>query len=177
MPKLKKDEPVIFSGKLNRAIEYFVDCRDPEKAALLADMDPVQFRRFMKHEDVKQKIDKKIDLIDKATAELVAKSRMLSALFLDQHLIMATKKGAARGDVRALELGYERIGLRRDNNFMTTDQSSTQTRPHIYRVLEQTITKTEQVTQRQIIAGVPQPALEAPPMRLQRASTDEILEY
>ena len=108
--------------------------------------------------------------IDTAFAESVGKARALHAAFLDENLVVAVKAGAADGDTDALELGYDRIGLRRDKNFMTGQQSSTQTRPQIYRVLEHTITRTEEVTQREITA-------EPAPRQLERATDTEILDY
>jgi hypothetical protein len=158
------------SAKIQCAIEYYIDCRDPDRAAMLAGMDPKEFRRFMKHDDVKALIDKKTDLIDKATAKIVAEARSLNVYFLDTHLVKAAKKGAERGDVRAIELGYERIGMRRDHNFMTAQQATTQTRPQIYRVIEKT-------TERQIVAGDAPPTIDASPLRLPRADQAEILEY
>lgn len=169
------------SPQLQCAIEHYVDSRDPDRAAKLAGMEPKEFRRFMKHEDVAALIQKKLDLIDKATAQVVAQARLLNVYFLDQHLVKAAKKGAARGDVRAIELGYERIGMRRDDHFMTAQDSTGQARPQIYRVLEHTVTRTEEVKTTLLAGESPRPlasvTIDAPLLRLPRAIPEEIQEY
>ena len=173
VPRIMTPNPIVFPPKLKLAIEHYVNIspRDYKKAAELAGMDPAEFQEHLRRSPgVVLYVDDLEKKIDTAFAESVGKARALHAAFLDENLVVAVKAGAADGDTDALELGYDRIGLRRDKNFMTGQQSSTQTRPQIYRVLEHTITRTEEVTQREITA-------EPAPRQLERATDTEILDY
>jgi hypothetical protein len=149
--------------KIQRAIEYYLDTRDLAKAAVLAGIDPKDFTRVAERDEVKAEIDRRLEIEHAANAEVRAKARKLTRDFLDDQLITAVKAGSEKGDTKALELGYERLGLRRDDNFMTEAQSTPQERPReMYRVLrQQTVTTTEV---QQIEGGAPaSPALPAPP--------------
>lgn len=112
MPKYK-DEQGVFSAKLQYAIEHYIDTRDPDRAAALAGMDPAEFRRLMKHSDVKAEIKKKLDFIDIAMAEVRAKARILTADKLDASLVEVLDgvKVPANAKVRAIEVGYKRHGM------------------------------------------------------------------
>jgi hypothetical protein len=41
-----------------------------------------------------------------------------NTLLLDAQLVMAIKRGAAKGDIRAIQMGYQRLGLMRDGEFL-----------------------------------------------------------
>lgn len=106
------------SPQLQCAIEHYVDTRDPDRAAQLARMEPKEFRRFMKHEDVAALIQKKVDLVDIANAQVRAQARVLTVDKLDASLVeVLTKfKGAKtlRERVKAIEIGYKRHGALRE---------------------------------------------------------------
>jgi hypothetical protein len=99
---------------LQYAIEHYVDTRDPDRAAGLAGMEPKEFRRMMKHEDVAAIIQKKLDLVDQANAQWRAQARVLTVDRLDAALAESITKftGAKtlRDRVKAIEIGYKRHG-------------------------------------------------------------------
>jgi hypothetical protein len=51
-------------------------------------------------------------------ANLIDKAKWLNTLFLDAQLVTAIKRGAAKGDTRAIQTGYQRLGLMRDGEFL-----------------------------------------------------------
>jgi hypothetical protein len=51
-------------------------------------------------------------------AKLIDKVKWLNTLFLDAQLVTAIKRGAAKGDIRAIQMGYQRLGLMRDGEFL-----------------------------------------------------------
>lgn len=163
MPRALHQQEGVLNAKVQRAIEHYVDCRDIDRAEELAGMEKGDFARAFKRSEVQEIINRKIEAVDQAVAIARANARTLTVDHLDEKLVEAIDAGIKKGDVKAIELGYERIGMRRDGNFMTQAQSSEQTRPMVYRVLEQTVTRTEQYTQRQIESPVEEiPALPAP---------------
>lgn len=132
--------PGVFTAKIRRFIEHFLDTSDITKAAHLVGMDPGDARDIFSRPEVKAEIDRREDEQQGLLAALRAGARQLQVDFLDDQLVVAVKAGAAEGDVKAVTLGYERLGLRRDKNFMTAAQSTQQERPQVYSVLEQTVT-------------------------------------
>lgn len=107
------DTEIILPAKVARAIEHYIDSRDPDKAAMLASMDPVEFRRWMRKRVVRDKINHKIELVDQACAELRARARVLTVDKLDATLLEildAKGKNSSYPKVKALELGYKRHG-------------------------------------------------------------------
>ena len=164
VPVMMSPDVEIFPFKLKVALEhYYAQDRSHkdkaiETAATLADMDPDELRRYLKQPAVQEVVQRRLDRIDFCKAAYIAKSQVLGIEFVDANLAIAVKVAAKDGDSKPMELAYERLGIRRDKNFMTHEQSNPQSRPQIYRVLEQTITKTEQVTQRQITSQSPSSA-------------------
>lgn len=101
------------SPQLQYAIEHYVDTRDPDRAAKLAGMEPKEFRRFMRHEDVAALIQKKLDLIDLANAQMRTQARALTLDKIDAELLQVFKfKGpkTLRERVKACEIAYKRHG-------------------------------------------------------------------
>jgi hypothetical protein len=164
VPTIGSADPEILPRKLKTALEYYyVQDRSHrnkaiETAAELADMNPAELRMLLSQPAVQEIIQRRLDRIEFCKAAYAAKSQVLSLHFLDTNLVTAVKVAAMDGDSKPLELAYERLGVRRDKNFMTTEQASPQSRPQIYRVLEQTVIRTEQVTQRQITTEAPSSA-------------------
>ena len=62
------------SARLRRAIELFIDCRDMAQAALLAGMEPAEFRRLLHREDVRAEFSRRAAIMEQATAELRART-------------------------------------------------------------------------------------------------------
>ena len=180
VPTIGSADPEILPRKLKTALEYYcIQDRSHrnkaiETAAELADMNPVELRKYLSQPAVQEIVQRRLDRIDFCKAAYAAKSQVLSLHFLDTNLVTAVKVAALDGDSKPLELAYERLGVRRDKNFMTTEQANPQSRPQIYRVLEQTVTRTEQVTQREITTASPGAAGLLPSGR---NSNSEVLEY
>lgn len=110
---IKRNPPRLLPAKIQYAIEFYLDTRDIGKAALAANMDPAEFAKAMETDQVKAEIDRKLDFIDQAAAELRAKARILTADKLDATLVdvLNTKSKNLSPKVKALELGYKRHGL------------------------------------------------------------------
>jgi len=51
-------------------------------------------------------------------AKLIDQAKSLNTLLLDAQLVTAIKRGAAKGDIRAIQMGYQRLGLMRDGEFL-----------------------------------------------------------
>lgn len=147
------------SPKIQRAIEHYFDCRDVAKAGILAGFEQGEFVDIWKRSEIKEEIERRERIEDEALAMVRAHARRLTADYLDEHLVTAVKVGAEKGDTKALELGYERLGMRRDDNFMTPAQSDTKERPRdFYKVLRHTVT-----TEVRELEGAAPAALPAPP--------------
>lgn len=104
------DTEIILPAKVARAIEHYIDSRDPDKAAMLASMDPVEFRRWMRKRVVRDKINHKIELVDQACAELRARARVLTVDKLDSVIVGILDGKDKRAALKAAELGYKRHG-------------------------------------------------------------------
>jgi hypothetical protein len=52
------------------------------------------------------------------TPKLIDKAKWLQTLFLDAQLVTSIERGAAKGETRALQMGYQRLGLMRDGEFL-----------------------------------------------------------
>lgn len=140
-----------FEPAVNRFIVFFVDYdQDLARAAKTCRITVAKAKQFYRRPEVRVEIQKRLDVYLDEQAKLAAQSKKVDIRYLDSKLVIAVREGAKKGDIKALELGYERLGLRRDGNFMTQAQSTDQERPNIYRAIEQTVTQTvtQQVTQR-----------------------------
>jgi hypothetical protein len=51
-------------------------------------------------------------------AKLIDNAKWLNTLFLDAQLVMAIERCAAKGDISAIQMGYQRLGLIRDGEFL-----------------------------------------------------------
>jgi len=101
-------------AKFQRFIQHYIDTKDIDKAGLLAGMDSDDARRCYRTKDVRAAIDKQVEIIDREYAIQRAKSRNLTAEKLDAHLVQSVEKENGIARVRAMELGYKRLGLIRD---------------------------------------------------------------
>jgi hypothetical protein len=146
----KKDLP--FTGKINQFISYYVSTEDLSLAAKKCGLEVEHARRLYARKGIREAIDKRLEVVHEAQAKLVAKYRMVTVEMIDDQLVTAMKKGAQRGDPRALELGYRRMGIFRNGEFIGLDNPNEPVAagahpPPIFRV-ERTVTRTEQVTER-----------------------------
>lgn len=49
---------------------------------------------------------------------MINKDKRLNTVSLDAQLVTAIRRGAAKGDVRAIQMGYQRLGLMRNGEFL-----------------------------------------------------------
>lgn len=178
---MPKKDP--FSGSTNRFIAYYTDFEDLPKAATHAGLSLTAATKLYRDKAVRAEIDRRLDKLHGEQAKLIAKARQVTTLYLDDRLVEAVKHGAAKGDTKALELGYRRVGMFRDGEFLGVPRAD-QTTPKadaqqnmIYRAtaVERTVTRTEQVTERAELGGEPpQATLPESPVR---PAVVEILQY
>jgi hypothetical protein len=50
--------------------------------------------------------------------------KQLETLFLDDQLVTAIERGADKGDTRAIQMGYQRLGLMRNGEFLVGNAST-----------------------------------------------------
>jgi len=50
--------------------------------------------------------------------KLIDTDRWLKVRFLDDQLVTSIEWGAAKGDIRAIQMGYQRLGLMRNGEFL-----------------------------------------------------------
>lgn len=156
------------SAKEQRFIQKYVDCRDLAKAAQYAGFDGTDGAKLYSKRKIRVHIDRAIELYDHERAKLAAKASVLHVDFIDAELVKAVKTSATNGTtkIRAIELAYERVGLRRDSNFIIPG-SAENSAPNMYQALIQRQTvKTEVTVERsvtQLSGSTPAPALPAAP--------------
>lgn len=174
---MPKKDP--FSGSINRFVSYYVDLEDLAKAAIQTGLSFSAAQKLYRDKAVRAEIDRRLDKLHGEEAKLRAKARQITVIYLDDKLVEAVKHGAAKGDTKALELGYQRVGMYRDGEFLGVPRADQVTpkadaQPMIYRAMERTVTRTEQVTERAELGAEPaQAALPESPSR----PLVEILQY
>jgi hypothetical protein len=150
---------------VNRFISYYCQFEDLKKVAIYCGISDNKAQELYRNKTVREQIDKRLDKIHDEQAKLIAKSRKVDTMFLDDKLVEAVKKGAARGDVKALELGYRRVGIFREGEFMGAPQDpNTPMNPALAPIFRAERITTSTVTER-IEGTVPAP------------STEKILDY
>jgi hypothetical protein len=120
-----------FDGKTSRFITFMVDTeKNVKRSAVLASLKLTAARRLNKNPEVQQEIEKRLDKVHDYQARLQARAHALSVEYLDVQLMKAVKEGAAKGDDKALKLGYQRVGIFRDSEFMNAPQQPRLTDPN-----------------------------------------------
>jgi len=144
-----------------RFIDAYCACRDVKRAAIEAGYGskdgPGLYRRAAVHAEITRRLGNIEGEVDK----IIAKKRVVNVEALDHELMQVVKiprkvlletPSLATPKVNAIEMGYKRIGLLIDDNFVPDASSGPQAEqaPRIYRPAEQTIithsiTETRQV--------------------------------
>lgn len=154
MQRRSKDLPP--SAQEQRFIQYYLDSRDLARAAVKSGFDASDGVRLYRRKHIREAIDHAVALYDRERAKLTAKANLLHVDFLDAELVKACKVAATNpAKIRALELAYERVGLRRDGDFIIPASTTDNAAPSMYQALidRQTQTvKTEVTVERQIVA-------------------------
>jgi len=150
-----------FPGTTNRFIAFYTETEDLARAAIRAGLSYAKARKLYRDEAVRAEIDKRLDKLHNTQALLIARAKLVDVFFLDANLATSVKVGASKGDDRALKLGYQRVGLYRDGEFLGVPDPSKSSHPDgvpmIYRA-ERTVTRIEQTTDRVEGALPEQPA-------------------
>jgi hypothetical protein len=166
-----------------RFIDAYCACRDVKKAAIEAGFASKEGAGLYRRPAVHEEITRRMGAIDAEVGKIIAKKRVVNVEALDHELMQVVKiprkvlletPSLATPKVNAIEMGYKRIGLLIDDNFVPDASSGPQAEqaPRIYRPAEQTII-THQITEtRQVVTQrggqpyspqVPQAAVKNPP--------------
>jgi hypothetical protein len=145
-----------------RFIDAYCACRDVKRAAIEAGYGskdgPGLYRRAAVHAEITRRLGNIEGEVDK----IIAKKRVVNVEALDRELMQVVRiprktleatPSLATPKVNAIELGYQRVGLLLDGNFVPDASSGPthQEAPRIYRPAEQTII-THQITEtRQVV--------------------------
>jgi len=157
--------PIPLQPQLLKFVDAYCACRDVGKAALEAGFTSREGMGLYRRKAVFEEITRRMEPVEKAVTAVLVKKRLINVEMLDANLkqvitiprkTLEATPSLATPKVNAIEMGYKRVGLLLDNNFVP-DASSGPTKeeaPRIYRPAEQTIithsiTETRQVvTQR-----------------------------
>lgn len=157
------DKPIL-PGKVARFINYYCEDEDVPIAALRAGITTSKGMSLLRRRDVKKAVNDRLDVIHTEQAKLLAKHRnKVTIPLLDDALVTAIEKGSRRGDTAALMLGYQRVGMMREREFIGVTHPSQalagatgQRSSPIYRA--ERITHTTTVTERAEVEGAAAPA-------------------
>jgi hypothetical protein len=159
--------PMPIEPQLLRFVDAYCACRDVKKAALEAGFAAKDGMSLYRRKPVFEEISRRMEPIEKAIAVQIVKKRTINVEMLDANLkqvITISRKtleetpSLATPKVNAIEMGYKRIGLLLDDNFVPdagSDAAKADSAPRIYRPAEQTII-THQITEtRQVVTNRP----------------------
>lgn len=136
MTDIVHSEPL--SAQYLNFITAYVNCLDLEKAAVESGLQPEMGKVLYKRPRVREEIDKRLAAINGTVNHTIAQRRILSVEELDTNLrqvIKLTKKQIlsapplARAKVDAIELGYKRVGLLIDGDFIPDGGSAAAAAP------------------------------------------------
>jgi hypothetical protein len=144
-----------------RFIDAYCACRDVKRAAIEAGYGSKDGAGLYRRAAVHAEITRRLGNIEGEVDKIIAKKRVVNVEALDHELMQVVKiprkvlletPSLATPKVNAIEMGYKRIGLLIDDNFVPDASSGPQAEqaPRIYRPAEQTIithsiTETRQV--------------------------------
>jgi hypothetical protein len=161
-----------------RFVDAYISCRDIGKAAIEAGYPSKDGAWLYRRKAVHDEITRRSQPIEAELAKQIVKKRTIHVEMLDSNLkqvitiprkILEATPSLATPKVNAIEMGYKRVGLLLDGNFVPDASSgpAPQEAPRIYRPAEQIIL-THQITEtRQVITQRPvqhtSPTIEAEP--------------
>ena len=145
-----------------RFIDAYCACRDVKRAATEAGFASKDGAGLYRRAAVHAEITRRLGNIEGEVDKIIAKKRVVNVEALDRELMQVVRiprktleatPSLATPKVNAIELGYQRVGLLLDGNFVPDASSgpTQQEAPRIYRPAEQTII-THQITEtRQVV--------------------------
>jgi hypothetical protein len=159
--------PIPLEPQLLRFVDAYCACRDVKKAALEAGYAAKDGMSLYRRKPVFEEIRRRMEPIEKALAVQIVKKRTINVEMLDANLkqiITIPRKtleetpSLATPKVNAIEMGYKRIGLLLDDNFVPdagSDAAKANSAPRIYRPAEQTIITHSITETRQVVTNRP----------------------
>lgn len=105
-----------FDGVTNRFIVFYVQYKDLEKAAKTCHIPVRVAKQIYRRPDVRVEIDKQLNLFFLELAKLEAQAMYLTESRLDSKLVQVIEdeKTVPSVVVRAVEIGYKKLGLVKD---------------------------------------------------------------
>lgn len=103
-----------FTGVVNRFITYFSSTEDLARAAIMTGLTFTKAKALYRTKEIREEIDRRLDKIHEEQAILFAKAAVLSEHKLDAALLECVDAGVGIIRVRAVELGYKKMGLLKD---------------------------------------------------------------
>jgi hypothetical protein len=149
--------PLPLDPQLLKFVDAYLSYRDVGKAAVEAGYQSKAGAGIYRRKAVHDEIQRRMAGIDGEVDKIIAKKRMVNVEALDKNLMQVVTiprktlietPQLAASKVKAIELGYQRVGLLLDGNFVPDASSGPekQEAPRIYRSAEQTII-THQITE------------------------------
>lgn len=143
--------------QLLKFVDAYLSYRDVSKAAVEAGFPSKAGSGLYRRKAIHEEIQRRMSSIDGEVDKIIAKKRMVNVESLDKNLMqivtiprktLIETPQLAASKVKAIELGYQRVGLLLDGNFVPDASSGPekQETPRIYRSAEQTII-THQITE------------------------------
>jgi len=152
------------SAEEYKFVDAYCACRDVAKAAVEAGFPSKSGAALYRRTSIHEEITRRMANITAEVDKQIVKKRVVNVEELDKHLMQVVTiprkalmetPSLATPKVNAIEMGYKRVGLLLDNNFVP-DAGSGPTKdetPRIYRPAEQTII-THQITEtRQVVTN------------------------
>jgi len=134
-------------------IEAYFTTRSIEKASVLCGVKLAVAEAMYAKPEVRAEIDRKTSLVETEITKQAAAKAIIHMELLDDELkktvILDPKKyGATK--LKAIEMGYGRVGMFREGNFTVPNSGGDPTKPSIFRATERTVKRTEEITERKV---------------------------
>jgi hypothetical protein len=150
--------------QLLRFVDAYCACRDVKRAALEAGFAAKDGAGLYRRAGVHAEITRRLGNIEAVVDKEIAKKRVVNVEALDKNLmqlVTISKKdfkeapALAASKKGAIELGYQRVGILLDGNFVPDASSGPQAEqaPRIYRPAEQTIITHSITETRQVVTS------------------------
>ena len=152
-------------------VDEYMGSRDVTKAAVAAGFPAKQGSAIYRRRAVHAEIERRMENVTAEADKLIAKKRVVNVEILDKELMVVARipkailhetPSLATPKVNAIELGYRRIGLLVDDNFIPDASSvaAAENAPRIYRPTEQSTIITHTITETKEIVTTGAPTTE-----------------
>jgi len=179
-PAIEGPGALPLSAKFEKFITAYLNTLDLDKASIEAGFQPETGRSLYKRPAIRSEIERRKKAIEAEVNHQIAKKRVVGVDALDKNLMQVVRlakkdlvesPALAASKVKAIELGYQRVGLLVDGNFIpdaSTEVGKPDEAPRIFRSAEQSIlthqiTETRQIVTTKEILSSSAPAKPSPP--------------